>query len=212
MDVKICGLTTEAAVEAAVAAGASHVGFNFYPPSPRAVTPARAAALARLVPAGVRKVALFVDPDDALLDSVMTALAPDIVQLQGGETPERVAAIKARLGVTVMKAVRVATADDIRAAEPFDRAADLILFDAKPPPAQDRLPGGNGVAFDWTLLAAWTGRKPWMLAGGLDAANVADAVRISGASAVDTSSGVEDAPGVKSVPKIRAFVAAARGV
>lgn len=209
MDVKICGLTSEEAVDAAVSAGASHVGFVFYPPSPRAVTPERAAELARRVPAHVKTVALFVDAEDGLLERVARLVRPAVFQLHGQESPERVAAIKARFGVEAMKAVRVATADDARSAEAYDGIADTILFDAKPPKNLDRLPGGNGLSFDWTALSGYRGHTPWMLAGGLDAGNVAAAIRMTGAKAVDTSSGVEDEPGVKNLAKIRAFLAAA---
>lgn len=210
--VKICGLTTEETVRAAVEAGATHIGFNFFPPSPRYVTPARAGDLARVVPAGVEIVALFVDPDDALLDAVVAACRPTLLQLHGKETPERVAAVKARYGLPVMKAARIADTEDIAATAAYDGVADCLLFDAKPPKDMDKLPGGNGVAFDWRLMADWTGVTPWMLAGGLEVDNVAEAIRLTGASAVDTSSGVEDAPGIKNVDKIKAFVAAARSV
>jgi phosphoribosylanthranilate isomerase len=207
--VKICGLTTEETVRAAVDAGATHIGFNFFPPSPRYVTPARAGELAREVPEGVEIVALFVDPDDALLDAVVAACHPTLLQLHGKETPERVAAVKARFGIPVMKAARIADAGDIAATAVYDGIADCLLFDAKPPKDKDKLPGGNGVAFDWRLMADWTGATPWMLAGGLEVGNVAEAIRLTGAKAVDTSSGVEDAPGVKNAEKIKAFVAAA---
>ncbi|UUX51769.1 phosphoribosylanthranilate isomerase [Nisaea acidiphila] len=211
MDVKICGLKTPDSVEAAAAAGATHLGFNFFAPSPRAVTPAEARLLARHVPAGVKIVALVVDADDALLEEIWEHLHPDIFQLHGKETPERVREIKARFGVEVMKVVRVAEAADARSAEAYDGVADLLLFDAKPPKDKDKLPGGNGLIFDWTALQAYRGKTPWMLAGGLDAANVAEAIRVTGTGAVDTASGAEDAPGVKSPEKIRKFVAAALG-
>lgn len=211
MDVKICGLKTPASVEAAAAAGATHIGFNFFPPSPRSVTPGEAKELARHVPDGVRVVALVVDADDALLDAIWQNVHPDIFQLHGKETPERVREIKARYGVQVMKAVRVAEAADARAAEAYDGAADMILFDAKPPKELDKLPGGNGLLFDWTALKAYRGKTPWMLAGGLDAANVAEAIRVTGTGAVDTASGAEDSPGVKNARKIAEFVAAALG-
>lgn len=209
MDVKICGLKTPEAIKATAAAGASHIGLNFFPPSPRAVTPEEAAELVRHVPAGVKVVALMVDADDALLDAVWAAAHPAIFQLHGKETPERVREIKQRYGVQVMKVIRVAEAADARAAEAFEGVADLILFDAKPPKELDKLPGGNGLSFDWTALKAYRGKTPWMLAGGLDAGNVAEAIRVTGARAVDTASGAEDAPGVKNPEKIRAFVSAA---
>lgn len=209
MDVKICGLKTPEAIAATAAAGASHIGLNFFPPSPRAVTPEEAAELVRHVPAGMKVVALMVDADDALLDAVWAAAHPAIFQLHGKETPERVREIKQRYGAQVMKVIRVAEAADARAAEAFDGVADLILFDAKPPKDKDKLPGGNGLIFDWTALKAYRGKTPWMLAGGLDARNVAEAIRVTGAQAVDTASGAEDAPGVKNPEKIRAFVSAA---
>ncbi|MBO6560448.1 MAG: phosphoribosylanthranilate isomerase [Nisaea sp.] len=209
MLVKICGLKTPATVEAAAAAGATHIGFNFFAPSPRSVTPEQAKELARHLPEGVKTVALVVDADDALLDAIWENLHPDIFQLHGKETPDRVREIKARYGVAVMKAVRVAEPEDARAAEAYDGAADMILFDAKPPKELDKLPGGNGLLFDWKALRAYRGDTPWMLAGGLDAENVAEAIRVTGTDAVDTASGAEDAPGVKNPEKIAKFVAAA---
>jgi len=209
MDVKICGLKTPEAIEAAAASGASHIGLNFFPPSPRAVTPEAAKELVRHVPERVKIVALVVDADDALLDAIWTNVHPDIFQLHGKETPDRVREIKQRYGAQVMKAIRVADAEDVRAAEAYDGIADFILFDAKPPKDKDKLPGGNGLIFDWTALKGYRGRTPWMLAGGLDAENVAEAIRMTGAKAVDTASGAEDAQGVKNPDKIRAFVSAA---
>lgn len=209
MDVKICGLKTPDAIKAAAAAGASHIGLNFFPPSPRSITPEAAKELARYVPDGVKVVALVVDADDALFDAIWTNLHPDIFQLHGKESPDRVREIKARYGVSVMKVIRVAEAADARTAEAYDGIADFILFDAKPPKDKDKLPGGNGLIFDWMALKAYRGKTPWMLAGGLDAANVAEAIRVTGAKAVDTASGAEDAPGIKNPEKIRAFVSAA---
>lgn len=209
MDVKICGLKTPDAIKAAAAAGASHIGLNFFPPSPRSITPEAAKELARHVPDGVKVVALVVDADDALFDAIWTNLHPDIFQLHGKESPDRVREIKARYGVSVMKVIRVAEAADARTAEAYDGIADFILFDAKPPKDKDKLPGGNGLIFDWMALKAYRGKTPWMLAGGLDAANVAEAIRVTGAKAVDTASGAEDAPGIKNPEKIRAFVSAA---
>ncbi|MEO9902541.1 phosphoribosylanthranilate isomerase [Nisaea sp.] len=209
MDVKICGLRTPEAVAATAAAGASHIGLNFFPPSPRAVTPEAAKELAAHAPEGVKVVALVVDADDALFEAIWTNVHPDIFQLHGKESPDRVREIKARYGTQVMKVIRVADAADARSAEAYDRVADFILFDAKPPKDKDKLPGGNGLIFDWTSLQAYRGNTPWMLAGGLDAANVAEAIRVTGAKAVDTASGAEDAPGAKNPEKIRAFVSAA---
>lgn len=197
---------------AAVAdAGADFVGLNFYPPSPRAVTPAEAAALIAAAPATLKKVGLFVDPDDALLDHTLAAATFDLLQLQGGETPDRVAAIRARFGIPVIKALKIATAADFEPVTAFARVADWILFDGAPPKdKKNALPGGNAARFDWTLLAGRDFARPWMLSGGLDPANVAEAIRISGARCVDVSSGVESAPGRKDPARIRAFVQAAK--
>jgi len=205
--VKICGLKTPETVAAAVEGGAAFIGLNFYPPSPRSVTPEVAAQISAGVPATVSKVALVVDADDATIDRIAEALAPDIVQLHGKETPDRVQAIKARTGRTVMKVLSIATSEDIARARAYEAVADILMFDAKPPPGG--LPGGNGLPFDWQLLkdARWS--LPWFLAGGLTSANVREAIRSTGATRVDVSSGVEDAPGVKSPEKIRQFLAAA---
>lgn len=206
--VKICGLTKPADLDAVGHAGARYAGFVFFSHSPRCVTPDSAAALVAAAPAGVAKVGLFVDPDDAALDAVLARVPLDIIQLHGHETPARVAEVKARTGLPVMKAVGVAAATDLDALWDYGLVADMLLIDAKPAPGA-ALPGGNGLAFDWRLL---TGRRfltPWMLAGGLTPANVAEAVRLTGARAVDVSSGVESAPGVKDPARIAAFVAAA---
>jgi phosphoribosylanthranilate isomerase len=207
---KICGLSTEPAIEAAIAGGAAYVGFVFYPPSPRSITPARAGELARLVPPAVKRVALLVDADDTAIGAVLEA-APtiDILQFHGAETPERVAAARRRFGRQIMKAISVAGPEDVPAALRYEDAADRLLFDAKPPRRADALPGGNGLAFDWQLIAGREWRLPWMLSGGLTAELLVEAVRISGAKAVDVSSGVEAAPGQKDPAKIRAFLAAA---
>ena len=207
---KICGLSSEAAVSAAVEGGAAYVGFNFYPASPRSVTPAAAGRLCAAVPHGVRRVAVLVDADDAEI-AAMLAVAPlDLLQLHGEESPERVAAIKARFGLPVIKAVAIAGAEDLRAAERYEAVADLLLFDAKPPRRPEALPGGNGLAFDWRLLAGQHWRLPWLLSGGLTAELLPEAVRLSGAEIVDVSSGVETRPGAKDPEKIREFLAAAR--
>ncbi len=210
VDVKICGLNTPEAVSAAADAGARAVGFNFYPPSPRAVSVEGAVALARLVPGGVNIVALLVDADDDRIDSIVSRLRPAMLQLHGDEPPRRVAEIQARFQLPVMKAIRVATSIDLAALPAFEEVADWILFDAKAPGAA--LPGGNGAAFDWRLLQGLAPRRPWMLSGGLTADNLAEAVATSRAKALDVSSGVEDAPGVKSPERIRAFLAAAAGL
>jgi phosphoribosylanthranilate isomerase len=205
---KICGLSSEAAVAAAVDGGAAYVGFVFYPPSPRSITPARSGTLAAAVPAGIKKVALFVDADDALIRTVIDAAGIDILQFHGAETPVRVAEARQRFGRPVMKAVAIAGPDDLAVAACYEEFADLLLFDAKPPPGATR-PGGNGLAFDWQLIAGRDWRLPWLLSGGLTAELLPDAVRISGAAAVDVSSGVESAPGQKDPAKIRAFLSAA---
>ena len=208
---KICGLSSEAAVDAVVAGGAAYVGFVFYPPSPRAVTPARAGALCAAVPAAVTRVALFVDADDAAIDAVLAVAPIDLLQFHGAETPERVAAAKRRFGRPVMKAVAIAGLDDLAIAADYEETADLLLFDAKPPPTATR-PGGNGLAFDWQLIAGREWRLPWMLSGGLTTELLREAVRVSGAGIVDISSGVESTPGRKDTNKIRAFLEVARGL
>ena len=208
--VKICGLSSEAAVAAAVAGGAAYVGFVFYPPSPRAVAPARAGALCAAVPSGVWRVGLFVDADDDTIQAVLDAAPLDMLQFHGRETPNRVFDAKTRFRRPVMKAVAVSGAEDALAAEHYQDAADMLLFDAKPPRRADALPGGNGLAFDWNLIAGRRWRRPWMLSGGLMAASLDEAVRVSGAAAVDVSSGVERAPGDKDPAKIREFLEAAR--
>jgi phosphoribosylanthranilate isomerase len=209
---KICGLSSEAAVAAAVEGGAAYVGFVFYPPSPRAVVPERAAALCRTVPRAVQRVALFVDADDATIAAVVAAAPIDLLQFHGGESPDRVAAARRRFGVPVMKVIAVADADDVTLAERYEAVADRLLFDAKPPRRPAALPGGNGLAFDWELIAGRCWQLPWMLSGGLTAAILPEAVHRSGADAVDVSSGVESRPGVKDPDKIRAFLSVARGL
>jgi phosphoribosylanthranilate isomerase len=209
---KICGLSSEAAIEAAIAGGAAYVGFVFYPLSPRAVAPARAGELCAPITADVQRVALFVDADDAAIEAVLDAAAIDILQFHGAETPERVVEAKRRFGRKIMKAISVAGPDDVEVASLYEDVADLLLFDAKPPRRADALPGGNGLAFDWQLIAGRRWKLPWMLSGGLTAALLPEAVRVSGATAVDVSSGVETAPGQKDPDKIRAFLEVARGL
>jgi len=210
VEIKICGITDEETVEAAVEAGADYLGLVFFAPSPRAVTPERAAELVSWLPRPVNRVGLLVDPDDALLDAVLGQVRLDLIQLHGHESPERVEAIRLEYGVPVMKAIPVADEADLAAAEAYLGVADRLLFDARPPRGA-ALPGGNATAFDWTLLAGKRWPLRWMLAGGLTPATVAEAVRVSGAKAVDVSSGVESAPGRKDPALIRAFIAAARG-
>jgi len=209
--VKICGLKTEAALEAALAGGADYVGLVFFPPSPRNVTLAVAKALAAEARGRARIVALMVDPDDALIAQVVASVAPDLIQLHGYETPTRVAEVRARWGIPVMKAVPVETAEDAHAARQFSPVADLILFDARAP-ADSARPGGNGAPFDWRTLLGVTEGMPFVLSGGLTPDNVAEAIRLTGATTVDVSSGVESRPGEKDPELIRRFLRAAKGV
>ena len=209
--VKICGLTRPEHVLAAAEAGAGYVGFVFFPKSPRNVAIDAARALALEVPVGVAKVGLVVNPTDAELDAILAAVPLDMIQLHGQESPDRVAGVRARYGLPVMKAVGVAEAADLDQLPAYEAVADQILVDAKAQKGAD-LPGGNGLAFDWRLIAGRHWVRPWMLAGGLTPGNVADAVRLTGASQVDVSSGVESAPGLKDAGLIRAFITAARGV
>jgi phosphoribosylanthranilate isomerase len=209
---KICGLSTEEAVAAAVAGGAAYLGFVFYPPSPRAVTPQRSARLCETVPAGVMRVALFVDADDETIEAVLEAAPIDMLQFHGHENPERIVEARLRFGRPVMKVVAIAGPEDMTAVARYEDAADRLLFDAKPPRRPDALPGGNGLAFDWGLIAGRKWRLPWMLSGGLTAELLPEAVRISGAAVVDVSSGVESRPGIKDPDKIRAFLAVAHSL
>jgi phosphoribosylanthranilate isomerase len=209
--VKICGLSDPAALDAAIVGGARYVGFVFFPPSPRAILPHAAAALAARVPDGVLRVGLVVDADDEQLHAIVGSVPLDLLQLHGAETPARVAAVRARFALPVMKAIPVAEAADLARAEAYLGVAERLLFDARPPAGATR-PGGNAAAFDWRLLAGRRWPVPWLLAGGLDATNLARAVRESGAVAVDVSSGVEDAPGHKSVALIDAFMASAAAI
>jgi phosphoribosylanthranilate isomerase len=208
--VKICGLSSEAAVTAAVTGGAAYLGFNFYPPSPRAVTAQKAARLCSAVPAGIARVGLFVDADDDTIGAVLAEAQVDILQFHGNESPERVAEARLRFARPVMKAVAVAAPEDVLGAARYEVVADLLLFDTKPPRGPGALPGGNGLAFDWDLIAGRSWKREWMLSGGLTAELLPEAVRISGATMVDVSSGVERRPGEKDPDKIRAFLAAAR--
>jgi phosphoribosylanthranilate isomerase len=209
--VKICGLSDERGLKAAVDGGAAFVGFNFFRRSPRYVTPEQAGELAALVPRGVKAVGLVVNPTDAELENIVNAVQLDMIQLHGDETPERVDAIKALTGLKVIKVIGVSQPRDLIDAQAFEGHADWLLFDAKPPKAATR-PGGNAVAFDWLLMKTYVGKTPWMLAGGLLPANVTDAIRASGAGVVDVASGVETKPGVKSPAKIRAFLQAVRSL
>jgi len=203
--VKICGLNSEAAFDAAVAAGADWVGFVFFPPSPRFVTPARAAALSARMPGGPPQVGLFVDPTEAMIAEVLASVPLDVLQVYAAVDP---AALRAQFGRAVWRATGVSTAADL----PGEMTgADSLLLDAKPPKAATR-PGGNATPFDWGIMRGWVAPGPWLLAGGLTAANVVEAIRVTGTPAVDVSSGVESAPGVKDPELIRAFVEKVRGV
>jgi phosphoribosylanthranilate isomerase len=206
--VKICGLRTPADVTAVAQSGAAYAGFVFFAKSPRNLTLPQARLAALAAPPGLAKVALTVDADDATLDAIVEAVPLDFLQLHGHESPDRVAQVRARYGLPVMKAIGLADEGDLPAIFEYSTVADQILIDAKPPRGAD-LPGGNGLAFDWRLLAGRRWLRPWMLAGGLTAENVAEAVRLTGARQVDVSSGVESAPGVKDAARIAAFVAAA---
>lgn len=210
LKVKICGLSEAQHVAAAVAAGAGYLGFVFFEKSPRCVTIAQARDLAVEVPIGVAKVALVVDADNAMLDAICDAVPLDMLQLHGSESVERVAEVKQRYGLPVMKAVGVADEDDLAALDAYGQVADQLLVDAKPPKGAV-LPGGNGLAFDWRLIANRRWFAPWMLAGGLTPDNVAEAVLLTGARQVDVSSGVESAVGVKDCELIAAFIPAAQG-
>jgi phosphoribosylanthranilate isomerase len=210
---KICGLNTRQTVEAAVESGADFIGFNFFRKTPRYVEPERAGAIARTMPRRIVKTALFVDDDDARIAAILAVVPADLLQLHGSETPERVAAIKARFGVPVMKVIKVRDAGDIARAKDYEAVADRLLFDAQPPASmKNAMPGGNAVSFDWTLLEGFRSSLPWMLSGGLTVQNLAEAVKLSGAPAVDVSSGVEDRPGEKSLSKIKAFLELSRSL
>lgn len=206
--VKICGLRTVADVAAVADAGAAYAGLVFFPKSPRHLTTDQARELAFAAPPGLAKVALTVNADDATLDAITEAVPLDMLQLHGTESPARVAEVRERYGLPVMKAIGVADEGDLASLTEYSLAADQILIDAKPPKTA-LLPGGNGLSFDWRLLVGRKWLCPWMLAGGLTADNVAEAIRLTGARQVDLSSGVESAPGVKDAALIHAFVKAA---
>lgn len=207
--VKICGITDLAALQAAVSGGAVFTGFVFHPPSPRHLSPDKAAVLLEHVPEKVVPVGLFVDPADEELKTTLAQANLRMVQLHGGETPERVKEIRALLNLPVMKAISVADKKDLASVAAYSEAADWLLFDAKPNPGA-ALPGGNGAAFDWTVLRGLKPGKPWMLAGGLTAENVKDALKILSPDVVDVSSGVESAPGKKDPALVRRFIETVR--
>ena len=207
--VKICGLRSLADVATVAGAGAAYMGLNFFPKSPRFVTPDQARLLALAAPDGLCKVGLVVDADDATLDAILAAVPLDMLQLHGVESAERVAQVRARYGLPVMKVIGVADEGDLAGLLEMSLAADQVMIDAKPPKAA-ALPGGNGLTFDWRLVAGRRWLKPWMLAGGLTPQNVAEAIRLTGVRQVDVASGVESAPGVKDAARIAAFCVAAR--
>lgn len=208
--VKICGINSQEALDAALAAGADMVGFVRFPRSPRHLGLEEGRALSVRARGKALRVTLVVDADDTALAEMVDAFDPDLLQLHGSETPERVADIRARFGRPVMKAVGIAEAGDLAAIEAYQGVADRLLLDAKPPAAAEALPGGNGVAFDWRLIAGLDAGKPVMLSGGLDCGNVAAAIALTGVQAVDVSSGVERRLGEKDPARIEAFVRAAR--
>jgi phosphoribosylanthranilate isomerase len=209
ISVKICGITTLDAVDAAVAAGADYGGLVFHPKSPRFVALDKAAMLADRMRGRLKIVALIADMDDAGIEALVKSVRPDFLQLHGAETAKRTAEIRARFGVAVIKALPVAEPADLDAVGEYEKAADLLMFDARPPKGATR-GGGHGAAFDWKILSGRTFTKPWFLAGGLDPDNVARAIELSGAVQVDVSSGVESAPGVKDPARIAAFINAAK--
>jgi phosphoribosylanthranilate isomerase len=206
--VKICGISTPETLAACIAAHADWVGLNFFPPSPRFVTGGAAAQLAAQAETAIRRAGVFVDADDAAIAEAVQAGRLDALQLHGYESPERAAQVRQRFGLPVWKVLSVSAAEDVARASTYNAVADFLLFDAKTPKGQ--LPGGMGLAFDWSLLAAYRGPLAWGLAGGLTPTNVAEAIRLTGAPMVDTSSGVESAPGIKDVDRIAAFCKAAR--
>ena len=206
--IKICGISTPDALDAAIRARADHAGFVFFAKSPRNVTPTTAAELSARAEGRISRVGLFVDAADAAIAEAVEAARLDVLQLHGEETPERAAQLRARFGLPVWKALPVASADDAARAHAYAGAVDLVLFDARTP--KGALPGGMGLSFDWSLIARWKGPVAWGLAGGLNTDNVAEAIRQTGTPLVDTSSGVESAPGVKDNDRIAAFCQAAR--
>ncbi|WRQ47505.1 phosphoribosylanthranilate isomerase [Rhodobacterales bacterium FZCC0083] len=207
--VKICGLTSPEAIKGAAQAGATYGGLVFYEKSPRHLSLAKAREVALAAPSGFAKVALVVNPQDAFLEEMLSQVPIDILQLHGAEQPQRVQQIKQSTGLPIMKALGIATAQDLHKIDRYAEICDQLLIDAKPAPGA-KLPGGNGLAFDWQLLENHTWKIPWMLAGGLTPDNVAQAIRVTQARQIDVSSGVESAPGLKDMDKMRNFVAQAR--
>ena len=209
LDIKICGLKTDAALDAALAGGAAYVGFIFFAKSPRYIDPAEAGRLRQLAVGRAKAVAVTVDATDVMLDTIVEKMRPDMLQLHGRESPERVAELKVRYGLPAMKVFSVRTASDLVGVSTYGGVADRFLFDAKPP-AGSELPGGNGIAFDWTILARLDSEVDYLLSGGLNAGNVGEALRLANPPAIDISSGVESAPGVKEPALIEAFFRAVR--
>ncbi|TPN53836.1 phosphoribosylanthranilate isomerase [Mesorhizobium sp. B1-1-4] len=209
LDVKICGLKTDQAMAAALAGGASHVGFIFFAKSPRYIEPAAAGRLREAARGKALAVAVTVDANDTFLDDIIDSVRPDMLQLHGSETPERVAELKARYDLPVMKALPLSEAADLERIKPFVGVADRFLFDAKPPKGSE-LPGGNGVAFDWRILTGLDAGLDYMLSGGLNAANIGDALRLASPPGIDISSGVESAPGIKDPALIEQFFRAVK--
>ncbi|HYB10026.1 MAG TPA: phosphoribosylanthranilate isomerase [Alphaproteobacteria bacterium] len=209
--VKICGVNDRVAAKAAAEGGAAFVGLVFYPPSPRFVKPRQAADIVSVLPAGIERVGLFVDAGEGAIEDVLSKVRLDMLQLHGDESPDDVVALKARFDLPIMKAIKIAAAEDLTQGERYAAVADWLLFDAKPPKAMtSALPGGNALRFDWELLAGRKWPKPWMLSGGLREENLEEAVRITGATVIDVSSGVEISPGHKDPARIRAFIATAK--
>ena len=204
--IKICGLSTPAAIDAVIAGGATHMGLIFFDKSPRHVSVEKAAQLSRHAGDRITKVAITVNAEDAYLDEIVKHVKPDMLQLHGSETPERVSELKARFGLPVIKAIAVRENDDLKKAESYVDIADMMLFDARAPDDSD-LPGGNGVAFDWNIMDQWSDNVPYMLSGGLNVHNIGEALSRSGANAIDVSSGVESSPGKKEETLIRDFLA-----
>lgn len=209
LDIKICGLKTDAALAAALSGGATHVGFIFFPKSPRHIAPPEAGRLRKLAGGKAKAVAVTVDADNDFLDAIVAEMQPDMLQLHGSETPRRLTELKARYGLPVMKAISVREPADLAAIAPYRGVADRFLFDAKPPKGSE-LPGGNGVSFDWTILARLDADVDYMLSGGLNAANIGEAIRLANPPGLDISSGVESAPGIKDTALIEQFFKAVR--
>ncbi len=207
VNVKICGLSTPNTIQAAVDAGASHIGFVFYEKSPRNVTAELVADLCAKIPASVIKTGVFVNPGNDQIKSTLAHAPLDLIQLHGEETPERISEIKSRFTLPVMKAVAINCSEHIEQAKTYENIADMLLFDAKAPDTlEGGLPGGNGLSFDWQLIHGTKWQIPWMLSGGLSADNISQAIDISGAEFIDVSSGVESRPGEKNIAKIKAFI------